>query len=408
MSFSSLQKTAFLFLAGILVAGLLPFSFVRAQTLDARSLIDLFQKQIAALQEQITSLQNSSSGSTNAPDTTLQNIVLFSVYLEKGVSGQEVKNLQQVLSGFSDIYPEKIISGYFGLLTEKAVKRFQQKYGIDALGVVGPRTRAKLNELILQEKSKTLPVSSGGPVPRTVESPSVVTPATSTPIAALPFYNSQFLIEPRPPYDIDDLAQRIHALVNEKRKENGLVPLAWDWQLAQVAFLHSSDQARDNEETTNPDIICSYPIIRHEGFLFGFSLKERFDNKNIQYRAGGENIGILPASKNLTYQYPQDNPPLPCPDVPVFEVAEGQKEERVALYESILKQSIDAALAQKPVMWVNRSWYEPQEIALRIVDGWMGSPGHRANILTPEFEFGGIGVAPVNDYFIITHDFVDR
>lgn len=410
MRFSSLQKTIFFFLAGICVAGLLPFSSVYAETLDLQSLIDVLQKQIAALQEQINSLQNNSSGSTNAPDATLPNIVLFSAYLEKGMSGKEVKNLQQFLSGFSDVYPEKIISGYFGLLTENAVKRFQQTYGIDTLGVVGPRTRAKLNELLVREKSGTLPVSSssGGPISGTVGSLPLVTPATSTPIALFPSDNSQFVIEPRPAYDTDDLAQRIHAVINEKRKENGLQPLAWDWLLAQVAFLHSSDQARDNEETTNPDIVCSYPIIRHEGFLFGFSLKERFDNKNIQYRGGGENIGILPASKNLTYQYPQDNPPAPCPDVPVFEVAEGQKEERIALYEDILKQSIDAVRAQKPVMWINRSWYEPQEIALRIVDGWMDSPGHRANILTPVFEFGGIGVVPVNDYFIITHDFVDR
>ncbi len=39
------------------------------------------------------------------------------------------------------------MSGYFGALTEKAVKKFQAKYGIEAIGIVGPLTRTKLNAL---------------------------------------------------------------------------------------------------------------------------------------------------------------------------------------------------------------------------------------------------------------------
>lgn len=53
------------------------------------------------------------------------------------------------------MYPEKLVTGYFGPLTLKAVQRFQTKYGIvssgspstTGYGRVGPRTRAKLNEL---------------------------------------------------------------------------------------------------------------------------------------------------------------------------------------------------------------------------------------------------------------------
>jgi hypothetical protein len=55
--------------------------------------------------------------------------------------------LQKVLAQDPTVYPEGQITGYFGELTEKAVKRFQSKYGIRVTGEVGPQTRAKLNEL---------------------------------------------------------------------------------------------------------------------------------------------------------------------------------------------------------------------------------------------------------------------
>ena len=81
---------------------------------------------------------------------------VFSRYLQRGSTGIEVQKLQEFLKnppyGGVDIYPEQIISNYFGIRTENAVKRFQKKYGILSLGVIGPRTRAKLNELQTTKK----------------------------------------------------------------------------------------------------------------------------------------------------------------------------------------------------------------------------------------------------------------
>jgi len=76
-----------------------------------------------------------------------KNIYLFTKSLEKGMKDAEVYNLQKVLAQDPTVYPEGQITGYFGELTEKAVKRFQSKYGIRVTGEVGPQTRAKLNEL---------------------------------------------------------------------------------------------------------------------------------------------------------------------------------------------------------------------------------------------------------------------
>ena len=64
-----------------------------------------------------------------------------------GQRNEKIKTLQQMLSEDPTIYPAKLITGYFGNLTREAVKRFQAKHGIEPLGIVGPKTRAKLNEL---------------------------------------------------------------------------------------------------------------------------------------------------------------------------------------------------------------------------------------------------------------------
>lgn len=76
-----------------------------------------------------------------------RNVYIFTKTLKKGMKDPEVYNLQKVLSLDPTVYPEGQISGYFGELTEKAVMRFQKKYGIRVTGEVGPQTRSKLNEL---------------------------------------------------------------------------------------------------------------------------------------------------------------------------------------------------------------------------------------------------------------------
>lgn len=84
-----------------------------------------------------------------------QSVFVFTKTLRKGNFGAEVKKLQEILATMSDIYPEKLITGYFGNLTKQSVQKFQLKYGIalsgdenaTGYGLVGPKTRKKLNEL---------------------------------------------------------------------------------------------------------------------------------------------------------------------------------------------------------------------------------------------------------------------
>ncbi|OGZ72968.1 MAG: hypothetical protein A2908_00110 [Candidatus Staskawiczbacteria bacterium RIFCSPLOWO2_01_FULL_38_12b] len=65
-----------------------------------------------------------------------------------GSSGSNVTNLQTFLASDHNIYPEGRITGYYGGLTRAAVMQFQVNYGISMVGVVGPITLAKMNNVI--------------------------------------------------------------------------------------------------------------------------------------------------------------------------------------------------------------------------------------------------------------------
>lgn len=73
--------------------------------------------------------------------------------LDIGTQNADVTTLQQAFAADSSIYPEGLVTGYFGSLTAAAVKRFQTQQGIVSSGTaattgygrVGPATRAKFN-----------------------------------------------------------------------------------------------------------------------------------------------------------------------------------------------------------------------------------------------------------------------
>src|SRR3989344_5782012 len=68
--------------------------------------------------------------------------------LDYGQTSVNVRNLQVFLSSNPRIYPQGLVTGYFGPLTKSAVMNFQNAYGISQVGRVGPQTLAKINSLI--------------------------------------------------------------------------------------------------------------------------------------------------------------------------------------------------------------------------------------------------------------------
>ncbi|HRY76670.1 MAG TPA: peptidoglycan-binding domain-containing protein, partial [Candidatus Paceibacterota bacterium] len=115
---------------------------------DYQNLLNALLQQLAYLQGLVVTQQG---GTTPTPAISAG--YKFTVGLALGDSGEGVRQLQIFLkTQGTAIYPEGLVSGYFGSLTQKAVQRFQEKYGIakagDAgYGYVGPVTRAKINAL---------------------------------------------------------------------------------------------------------------------------------------------------------------------------------------------------------------------------------------------------------------------
>ena len=72
--------------------------------------------------------------------------------LKSGISGTDVKLLQTLLAQDTSVYPEGLVTGYYGNLTKKAIQAFQEKNNIVSkgkagYGEVGPKTKLKLIEV---------------------------------------------------------------------------------------------------------------------------------------------------------------------------------------------------------------------------------------------------------------------
>ena len=68
--------------------------------------------------------------------------------LDQGDRGPDVRQLQELLASNSEIYPEGLVTGYYGPLTAQAVSRLQERAGLPSVGRVGPRTRSQINTLL--------------------------------------------------------------------------------------------------------------------------------------------------------------------------------------------------------------------------------------------------------------------
>jgi len=164
-----------------------------SSTSTIEELIASFQEQINKLRTQITELntqlealrqaQSEVKETVKEAKGTLQIIKQLSI----GMTGEEVKQLQEILATDPDVYPEGLITGYFGRLTEKAVKKFQKKVCLEEVGLVGPKTLWKINELLTEGAG-----ASGKIPPGLLRAPGILKKlcATSTPDIIAPIISA--------------------------------------------------------------------------------------------------------------------------------------------------------------------------------------------------------------------------
>lgn len=160
--------------------------------------------------------------------------------------------------------------------------------------------------------------------------------------------------KPKPVIAADTLAKRIHTLINRERTNQGLSPLSWDNALSRIAQGHSRDMAvRKYFSHDSP-----------EGRDFSFRYRQ--EGYSCAVRTG---YTIYTGAENIF----QNN-----------------------LYDSVTTVNGRAYY----------DWNSEERIAETTVRGWMISPGHRKNILTPHWRNEGIGIfiAP-DDKVFITQNF---
>jgi uncharacterized protein YkwD len=145
----------------------------------------------------------------------------------------------------------------------------------------------------------------------------------------------------RPAVASSGLERKVHRLINRERERHGLAPLVWDDALARIARGHSRDMFRrryfSHASPEGHDLEHRYA---REGYRCAINVG------NIRYE-GAENIAL----NNL--------------------------------YDAVRITNGKAVYA----------WNSEERIAETTVRGWMDSPGHRRNILTPHWRKEGIGVA---------------
>lgn len=144
----------------------------------------------------------------------------------------------------------------------------------------------------------------------------------------------------KPNINVTALEKQIHALINKERQKSGLPLLAWDNALADIAGKYSRDMAKRN-------FFAHYSPEGHD-----FSKRYQQAGYQCAVRTGRT---IHMGAENIALNH---------------------------LYDK--------------VMIIGRykyyDWNSQDKLAETTVQGWMKSPGHRENILTPYFKSEGIGI----------------
>src|SRR4030043_197106 len=164
-----MNRTTGIFISTIVLLSVfcLPVFVKATDTSSGQELIQQLQQQVEQLKAQIKTLQTQIEAMKQTKQEIketageIKGTLRLLKQLNYGMSGEDVKLLQEILATDSEVYPEGLITGYFGSLTTNALKKFQKKVCIDQTGNVGPKTLSKINELLTEGAGKSGKVPPG-------------------------------------------------------------------------------------------------------------------------------------------------------------------------------------------------------------------------------------------------------
>lgn len=160
--------------------------------------------------------------------------------------------------------------------------------------------------------------------------------------------------------DLEALEERVHELVNFEREKKKIAPLSFQPRLVELARSHSVDMAfRNYVDHINPE--GKDPTER--------AIDAKFECNVKSYK------GVYPTGigENILMSY---------------------------LYENI------EIVTTNGVEERTYNWKSFEDMAEEIVKNWMGSKGHRENILRKDYHYEGIGIATnLNSQIFVTQNF---
>jgi uncharacterized protein YkwD len=181
-------------------------------------------------------------------------------------------------------------------------------------------------------------------------------------LLALPVVAQAQDTTPDPPaLDADALARRLHEAVNQARAAAGLPVLAWRGDLHRLARVHSRDMARrDFFAHTNPD---------------GEGVNDRAARLGVPCERPAQDDGtrLVGLAENLAQS---------------------------ARYVSYQDRFVDGERVGRTYAWRTAG-----ALVRATLDGWLGSPGHRATLLHDAYHAHGLGVAFTDTHAYVTHVF---
>ena len=157
--------------------------FAQTEQLTVEALQKQIQQllnQIQDLQKKVDNLESELGVQETAPvadaaasAVSPSSLPIFLRSLSLGSRGDDVRELQKYLAQDKAIYPDGLITGYFGPLTQQAIQKFQKKYEIvssgtpetTGYGIIGPKTIAKFKEFVEQGSAATPAIPATPAVP---------------------------------------------------------------------------------------------------------------------------------------------------------------------------------------------------------------------------------------------------
>lgn len=126
---------------------------------EALQRMDEIIKEMEALRVEFSKLSSTVGQGTPTPSVLgASSKKVFTQSLDYGETNDDIRRIQELFSTDPEIYDHPYVTGFFGPVTEDAVRKFQTRFGLEPVGVIGPATTALLELFMNAYPDENYPV----------------------------------------------------------------------------------------------------------------------------------------------------------------------------------------------------------------------------------------------------------